>query len=635
MKISLIVYSVVVSLCTFSQLSVRIDNHVISTVDVSVTHFNNGDEIPVFASAEKAKYYCEKEKPACIKVGNSYWYNWYAVNDIRGISQSGWHVPTYNELLDLQYDCRENLQSVFDHENRNILPGNPSGKNEQEPFFNWWIVGENNMFADSYVEILKCGTSKGPINFEIVKKCDFYPVRLFDNNPQNSEAFLYFTKQKVFNINKDSCDWKIVINAQNCDWGQAENYCYGASKIELFSKIDSTLKYTIHAKDFNFSVDKNNQIISDLGFVFDDFNFDGYDDFGYGYIGNYDGLDQTVFLSSLDGKKMIFNKDFNDLFHMMEYTTCNFDKRTFEGINTFSYGFDAITYYLCPNDSLQKFSNYDLPKELAHYKINYPNLFVVSYYSREDNIIKSFDFEKSPYFTQKELNDIERGEFDKDSSYYFQFENTNINNLVEKIDSITFYDSYSKVIPSPFLLKEKTNMSEKSYLKMHKSFVSRSNNSLNIKCPNGENINFNNNNETGNKHLFYGETEDKKYWIIRSYGEYDYHDQVIINKETCRIDSIHGFPRFSPNGIYMVSGEYAEEEGIFGYFSLYKNINGEFTEIGSVFMDDLEYSFAPYDMFWLDDKTIYIKQLKTKGLDENDYFFEYAKITIDCFKIKK
>lgn len=172
-------------------------------------------------------------------------------------------------------------------------------------------------------------------------------------------------------------------------------------KIELFSKIDSTLKYTINVNDFNFSVDKNNQIISDLGFVFDDFNFDGYDDFGYGFEGNYDGLDQTVFLSSLDGKKMIFNKDFNDLFHMMEHFHYNLSSHTFKALNTLPDGFECVQYYLCPNDSLQKFSNYDLPKELAHYKINYPNLFVVSYHSREDNILKSFDFEKTPYFTQK------------------------------------------------------------------------------------------------------------------------------------------------------------------------------------------------------------------------------------------
>ena len=31
-------------------------------------------------------------------------YNWYAVNDPRGLAPVGWHVPSYNELTTLQ-DC--------------------------------------------------------------------------------------------------------------------------------------------------------------------------------------------------------------------------------------------------------------------------------------------------------------------------------------------------------------------------------------------------------------------------------------------------------------------------------------------------------------------------------------------------
>ena len=48
-------------------------------------------------------------------------------------------------------------------------------------------------------------------------------------------------------------------------------------------------------------------------------------------------------------------------------------------------------------------------------------------------------------------------------------------------------------------------------------------------------------------------------------------------------------------------------------------------------MDDLEYSFAPYELFWVDNKTLYVKKLKTKGFGENDYYFEYGKITVDYF----
>lgn len=285
---------------------------------------------------------------------------------------------------------------------------------------------------------------------------------------------------------------------------------------------------------------------------------------------------------------------------------------------------------------MQKFSNYELPYELSYYKINYPNLFIVSYYSKSDNVIQSYEFENGLGLTEKVLNEIELGEFEGSSSYTFSFENSNIYNLVEKIDSITFYNSYCKVKPSPFLLKEKISISEKTQIKNYKALVSRKKKLLTIQCSNGENrILENNEEEESGTYIFYGQTEDNNYFIIRSYGEYCGHREFLINKETCQIDTTFGFPRFSPNGDYVATGEYLGEEGAFGCFSLYKKTNNEFVEIGRIIMYDLEYSFAPYDLFWVDNKTIFVKQLKTKGVEENSYYFEYVKITIDYLNQNK
>jgi hypothetical protein len=614
------------------QQAVRIGNHVLSTVDVNITHFNNGDEIPIFASMEEAKTHSVKGKPACVKVGSSLWYNWYAVNDKRGVSLRGWHVPSYSELDDLQFACRENFQSVIDHKNRNYLPGTPSGMNQQEPFFKWWVSGENKEFADSYVQILQCVSSLGPFNFVIVKKSDFFPIRLFADDPQNIEASLYFTKQKKFQLSNVSNEWEIAIFSENCDWDQLENQCYGKATISLISKIDSLKTYKVNVADLIFSIDKNDQIISDLGLVFEDFNGDGLSDFGFGFDGNkFDGLLPEVFLQSKDGKRLEYNKEFNHLFSTMEHFSYDLSNSTFECLNTNPDGFDAIKYYLCPRDSLKIFNNYVLPNELTDYEINYPNLFIISYFSKSGNAIKSFDYANGQGFTERILNEIELGEFDESSSYYFAFEKSNIYNLVEKIDSITFYNSYSKVKPSPFLLKEQISITEKTYLKNNKTHVSRKNNSLKIECSNGKNMVFENNEENGESYLFYGLTEDNNCFIVRSYGEYDSHGQLLINKETCQIDSLDGYPRFSPNGDYIAIGEYIEEEGAFGYLSLYKKANSEYIEIGSIILYDLEYSFAPYDLFWIDDKTIFVKKLKTNGDDENNYYFDYAKITIDYY----
>ena len=97
------------------------------------------------------------------------------------------------------------------------------------------------------------------------------------------------------------------------------------------------------------------------------------------------------------------------------------------------------------------------------------------------------------------------------------------------------------------------------------------------------------------------------------------------------MDTISGFTRYSPDGKLAVIGEYVEEEGAFGFLELYKLKNDKLTEVASISMDDLQYSFAPYELFWVDNKTLYVKKLKTKGFGENDYYFEYGKITIDYF----
>lgn len=616
--------------------SVRIGKYVVSTEDLKVTRFNNGDEIPLFKSEEEAKKYVKEGKPACIKVGNSIWYNWYAANDKRGIAPAGWYIPNSREFNDFIYTCRENIHSVINHKNKTILPGEATGKENQEPFFRWWIGGEIKEFADPMVEILKCESRLGPLSTTTVKKTDFYPVRLFDKNTANSSAQIYFTKQKVFRLKNDTLDWSIVIESENCDWGNDENSCYGRAKIRLQNKKDESNNYTIEVDDFIFSINKRDEIISDLGLRFDDFNFDGQKDFGFGFDNDmYDGLLPKVYLMSQDGKRFEYNKEFNKLIQgPSEISSFDLAERKFEQISTFPDGYEYVEYYLCPKDSLKKFNKYEFPSELEGYKINYPDVYLVKYFNKFDSEVEKFDFFDHVPFTTKTLNEIEKGEFDE--SYIFNFENTDISNFVEKIDSTTFYKAYENVVPNPFLLKEKEIASELKRINENKAFVSKKRNELQIECVNKEKLYFKNLEESGESFVFYGQSEDNNYWIIRQFGEYDSHSQILINKATCKLDSIDGFPRISPDGTLAAIGEYIEEEGAFGYLKLYKKDKDKLIEIGSVLMDDLEYSFAPYELFWVDNKTLYVKKLKTKGFGENDYYFEYGKITVDYFNsIKK
>ena len=399
MRVKILFVFLCFSIVSYGQ-AVRIGKHVVSTEDLKVTRFNNGDEILLFKSEEEAKKNLKEGKPACIKVGNSVWYNWYAANDIRGIAPSGWYVPNTRDFTDFIYTCRE--QSVINNKNKSILPGEPTGKENQEPFFRWWIGGEIKGFADPMVEILKCESAFGPLSTATVKKTDFYPVRLFDKNPANSSAQFYFTKQKVFKVKNDTIDWNINIESENCDWGNDENSCFGRAKIGLQNKKDESKKYTIDVNDFIFSINKKEEIVSDLGLRFDDFNFDGHKDFGIGFDGDmFDGTLPKVFMMSEDGKRFTEDSEFNKLIlGPFEISTFDLAERKFQQMSTYSDGYEYVEYYLCPKDSLKKFSNYKLPKELEKLRINYPFVYITKYYfeSESERKIEEFDFYGDQFF---------------------------------------------------------------------------------------------------------------------------------------------------------------------------------------------------------------------------------------------
>jgi uncharacterized protein (TIGR02145 family) len=89
--------------------SVTIRNQEWMTRNLDVARFRNGDLIPHIESNEKWKKAGENGQPAwCyynnyLETGKKYGklYNWYAVNDPRGLAPEGWHVPTLDELQNM------------------------------------------------------------------------------------------------------------------------------------------------------------------------------------------------------------------------------------------------------------------------------------------------------------------------------------------------------------------------------------------------------------------------------------------------------------------------------------------------------------------------------------------------------
>jgi uncharacterized protein (TIGR02145 family) len=82
--------------------SVKIGNQVWMAENLNVAHYRNGDPIPTglsntqWESTTKGAYAIYNDDPANQNIYGKL-YNWYAVNDPRGLCPAGWHVPSDDE----------------------------------------------------------------------------------------------------------------------------------------------------------------------------------------------------------------------------------------------------------------------------------------------------------------------------------------------------------------------------------------------------------------------------------------------------------------------------------------------------------------------------------------------------------
>lgn len=88
---------------------IKIGSQVWMTENLNVDKFRNGDPIPHAATDEEWKTAREKGAPAWCYFENKpengakygKLYNWFAVNDPRGLAPKDWHVPSYDEWKQL------------------------------------------------------------------------------------------------------------------------------------------------------------------------------------------------------------------------------------------------------------------------------------------------------------------------------------------------------------------------------------------------------------------------------------------------------------------------------------------------------------------------------------------------------
>lgn len=86
--------------------TITIGDQVWMADNLQVTHYRNGDPIPVVGDDTawhnlSTGAYCYYDNDASNNISYGKLYNWYAINDSRGIAPEGWHIPTEVELAQL------------------------------------------------------------------------------------------------------------------------------------------------------------------------------------------------------------------------------------------------------------------------------------------------------------------------------------------------------------------------------------------------------------------------------------------------------------------------------------------------------------------------------------------------------
>ncbi|MBM3454938.1 MAG: hypothetical protein FJX80_07300 [Bacteroidetes bacterium] len=114
-KVSLILSAVIISAMMLSSCGggaskeVTIGKQVWMTQNLNVDKFRNGDPIPEAKTKEEWARAGENKQPAWCYYENDpangakygKLYNWYAVNDPRGLAPEGWHIPSDGEWSEL------------------------------------------------------------------------------------------------------------------------------------------------------------------------------------------------------------------------------------------------------------------------------------------------------------------------------------------------------------------------------------------------------------------------------------------------------------------------------------------------------------------------------------------------------
>ncbi len=147
----------------YSQSSISfatIGQQVWMTENLSVDKFRNGEIIPEAKSDLDWKTYCDKKLPCWCFYNNDpnnasnygKLYNWYAVNDPRGIAPDGFHVPTLEEV--------ETLFSIVGYEGGKNLKSSSSWSDYEFEDLDYYYCTNCKNWNDEYRRKVPCHVCK-------------------------------------------------------------------------------------------------------------------------------------------------------------------------------------------------------------------------------------------------------------------------------------------------------------------------------------------------------------------------------------------------------------------------------------------------------------------------------------------
>ena len=173
---------------------IKIGNQVWMKNNLNVEKFQNGDIIPYSQNQNEWENAGRNRTPACcyynndpangIKYGKLY--NWYAVNDSRGLAPVGWKIPTemdFDELIQFlggakvaggRMKSSNGWKNKFDYFNNisedesgngtndSLFSGLPGGSRDDSQFYGietngfWWSADENSIEGAKSITLFHC-----------------------------------------------------------------------------------------------------------------------------------------------------------------------------------------------------------------------------------------------------------------------------------------------------------------------------------------------------------------------------------------------------------------------------------------------------------------------------------------------